>query len=400
MVAENQHGGALAAAAPLPPIPWLPLAAVISIISVFALNAGYTFPALALKLEARGYSATTIGLQAALQSLGTIAGAFAAPWLAQRHGQIPLLVAALMVEAVVISSFGLIEPIAVWYPLRFIQGFAASILFVIAETLLVTLAPAHARGRIVGIYTSINSGFFALGPALIPVIGFDGPLPYLVIGGLVLLLGLPAGVLRGHAEPMGHVPGRELIAVAAIIPLLLIAVFTFGFADGALLNLWGIYGIARGIDVATASILLALMSAGNMVLQMPIGWLADRYPRRNVLMVCSAGGLIGAVLLPWLDLSGPFAHGFVFVWGALSFGIYTVALAVVGDALSGARLVAANAAFGIVWGLGALIGAPSTGMLMDRIGAEGLAAMIGIAFLLQLIAVLVIEPVRGLPARE
>ncbi len=395
MVAENQQGGALASATPLPPIPWLPLAAVISIISVFALNAGYTFPALALKLEARGYSSTAIGLQAALQSLGTIAGAFAAPSLAQRHGQIPVMVAALLVEAVVIASFGWVEPIIAWYPLRLVQGFAASLLFVIAETLLVTFAPAHARGRIVGIYASINSGFFALGPALIPVIGFDGPLPYLVIGGLVLLLGLPAAALRGHAEPMSHVPARELVAVAAIIPLLLIAVFTFGFADGALLNLWGIYGLARGIDAGAASILLALMSAGNMVLQLPIGWLADRYPRRNVLMACSAGGLVGAALLPLLDLSGTLAYGFVFVWGALGFGIYTVSLAIVGDALSGARLVGANAAFGIVWGLGALIGAPSTGMLMDRIGAEGLSAMIGIVFALQLIAVLVIEPVRA-----
>jgi fucose permease len=60
------------------------------------------------------------------------------------------------------------------------------------------------------------------------------------------------------------------------------------------------------------------------------------------------------------------------MWGALSYGIYTVALVELGERFSGAMLVAGNAAFALMWGIGGMAGPPATGALMDAIGIQGL----------------------------
>jgi hypothetical protein len=82
------------------------------------------------------------------------------------------------------------------------------------------------------------------------------------------------------------------------------------------------------------------------------------------------------VLLPAIDLGGWLAWPYLLIWGASSFGIYTTSLVLIGERLGGSRLVVATAAFGVMWGLGALGGSAITGWLMATLGAVGLPVSI------------------------
>ena len=59
-------------------------------------------------------------------------------------------------------------------------------------------------------------------------------------------------------------------------------------------------------------------------------------------------------------------------------GIYTVSLIQLGERFSGQALIAGNAAFALVWGIGGIVGSPATGLAMQLIGHQGLPSSLGL----------------------
>ena len=62
--------------------------------------------------------------------------------------------------------------------------------------------------------------------------------------------------------------------------------------------------------------------------------------------------------------------------GATGYGIYSVALAALGDRFEGQELVAGTAAFSGMWGSGALVGSVAGGWSMSGFGPHGLPYML------------------------
>jgi hypothetical protein len=72
---------------------------------------------------------------------------------------------------------------------------------------------------------------------------------------------------------------------------------------------------------------------------------------------------------------GQVLHGSAVV-GGVGYGVYTMALIELGERFSGSALVACIAAFGLMWGVGGILGPPCAGVVMERIGAPGLPVVI------------------------
>jgi MFS family permease len=53
-----------------------------------------------------------------------------------------------------------------------------------------------------------------------------------------------------------------------------------------------------------------------------------------------------------------------------------------GDRFTGALLLAGNSAFGVMWGLGGIIGPSVAGVAMDLVGPEGLPLTLGALFVI------------------
>ena len=122
------------------------------------------------------------------------------------------------------------------------------------------------------------------------------------------------------------------------------------------------------------------MFFGSIVLQMPIGWLSDRFSRIATLRLCGAIGLLGALLLAGIAPSPMLLFGLLFAWGGIASGIYPVALSMAGDRFRGTELVAVNAAMIIAYGLGALAGPPLGGAAMDLLNTRGLFLVFAVLF--------------------
>ena len=347
------------------------LVAVIVCLMVFDVTTGLTYPLLALILEERGVSTLTNGLNASMMPLGLVVTAPLIPAVAHRLGPWRFAVACIAVTAGVLALFRIWDSLGVWFALRFLLGAAVGGLFAISEVWINELATGRNRGRVIAVYSSLLSLGFASGPLLLPTTGTQGWPPFLVgigfaLAGLVFLLSarrsIPAPPTEGRASFLAFLP---------LAPALLAAAFIFGVFDTAAMALLPLYGLRKGLDEATASYLLGALIAGNVALQFPLGWLADKTERRGVMIACAGIALLGGLLLP-AAIDTFWRWPLVVVWGTAAFGVYTLALVELGDRFTGSRLLAGTAAFTAMFGLGGIAGPALAGAAMERFGPDGL----------------------------
>jgi MFS family permease len=369
-------------------MPLAALAGIIATVSVFAIAQGLTYPLLSFILLREGYSPAMIGASAAMTPLGYIVSAPFIPWLSRRFGAGPLTVGCAGLATLMLAAIGWTQDVWLWFPLRFLLGFFANPLYVISETWMIAIAPAAKRGRVMGIYTSIVSGGFALGPLTLTVVGTQGWPPFLVgicaflVCGLILVIVLPRLPDMQDEAHTTSVGGFAMLA-----PLLLFAVAAAAAFEQGLLSLFSVYGASYGTPERTLSSLLAVFIAGNIALQLPLGALAERIGARRVMLLCAVVAVLGCALLPLL-LATPLIWPMVFVWGAVAFGIYTMALIELGERFSGAMLITGNAAFALFWGIGGIAGPPVTGAVMDIAGVQGLPLALGLLCLGLVVSIL------------
>lgn len=132
--------------------------------------------------------------------------------------------------------------------------------------------------------------------------------------------------------------------------LLLSAVVVAANFEQGVLALLPVYGTHYGIADIRMSALLSTMIAGNIAMQVPLGLLAERLTSRLVRFICVLLTLLGCALLPLL-IETPLIWPCVFIWGAVSYGIYTMSIIELGERFTGSALVAGNAAFSLMWGV-------------------------------------------------
>ena len=101
-------------------------------------------------------------------------------------------------------------------------------------------------------------------------------------------------------------------------------------------TIFPVYGVRLGLGQDTAVRMLSVFLAGSVVLQVPIGWLADRLGGEAMLAAGAAAGLAGALALP-LVLEGAFLWPLLFLWGGAVTGHYTVSLSLLGERFRSGR---------------------------------------------------------------
>lgn len=371
---------------------WRALAAIIATISVVGLSLGLTLPLISLVLERQGYDSALIGLAAAMPALGILLGSPLTPWLVRRFGARQAMVGGVLVNIATILPMAWTEHYPLWLLLRFIMGAADALLFTICETWINQLAEEHNRGRLIAVYITVLSSFFASGPLLIGLTGSEGALPFLVAC-LIMAGALPPMLLVGRGSLL--VGGSQPSAFSVwgffrLAPALAFGVLLFASIDGAAMALLPLFGLRIGYSEAVAAAMITVLVAGNIFLQVPIGWLADRMSRRCLLALCGAGVMLGALGMLVLAESGsPLLWLVLVLLGTSAGGVYTLSMVLVGQRFRGAELVTANAAFGVLWGLGTLLGPSLAGVLMHWVDPGGLPltwALLAVVFLLLLLA--------------
>lgn len=333
-----------------------PRAAIIATAAAFGLTYGLSAPLIALELDRQGISGFVIGANAAMHALGVLLIAPVLPRVVARAGLARPAQAALIAATLLLAAFPLLPLLWVWFGLRVLLGMASESLFVISEAWLSQASDEKTRARTMGIYVAAMSGGIALGPAILSVSGHEGATPFLIGAGLalaalaILLATRPA---EPASEPAGDGGLRHYLRLA---PLAVAAAALNAAVEAAGLTLLPLYAVDLGWSEAQGALLLSVLLVGAILLQLPIGWLGDRMPRRRLIPGLASIAGVGALAWPAAFAHPAFAWPMAFLWGGAFVGIYTLTLTEVGEAFQGPDLTGVFAVMSAAWGVGALIG--------------------------------------------
>jgi MFS family permease len=380
------------------------LAALMASAAIVGASLALSFPLLSLVLAAEGFEATVIGVNAAAHGLGVL---LAAPFfgrLIQGIGAVGVMRLGLATAACVLVLFSLHVDPWLWFALRLVFGAATTVVFIVSEAAINALVDDHRRGRVLGLYGTMFAVGYATGPLIIALLGAEGMAPFLV-GTAILAAGLAPTLATPSIDvALGGGPdayaARRLVMLWRTAPLILGTGAVVALVETTQFSLLPVWGLALGMGESAVALLLGVWIAGNIVLQYPVGWLADRLPRRRLLAACA--GL--ATLLSLALMSTTVATTPALLWpvllvhGGMSGGIYVLALALMGERFKGASLAGANAAFILTYEIGAMAGPPLAGLSFSIGGPPGLPLVFALALaILVPTALMAQQPARRSP---
>ena len=358
------------------------IAAAITTISTVGIGISLSGPLFSLVMERQGYSDAVIGLSTATVGVSALVASPTVPRLAKRFGVFWTMMASLLTAIVSIALIYWMNNAIGWFVLRFVLGAALTGIFVISEFWIFALAPEERRGFVMGVYATVLSLGFAVGPAILSATGSVGALPFVIAVGLLAASLIPVGIARASAPRIEPEHNTHFLPFLFAAPLAIGAVFVFGMAESSSFSFLALYGTRLGFDETTAVNLVTVMALGGLFCHIPLGLMADRFDRRLLLLACGSIGAAGALLLPVLAANLVALNVVLLFWGGITAGLYTIGLTHIGARFRGGELAGVNAAFVFTYAVGMLVGPAAVGKSMDIWVPHGFSWSLAFAFAL------------------
>ncbi len=327
---------------------------------------GMTVQLVPLVMDAEHDSKLLIGLNTTIGQLGVLISGFSLPYLARRFQGRKMVLIAVAMLIVAMVGFAFLQPRWGWFAARFLTGLCISILFTTSEMWIQSAADDQSRARVMGLYMSMLTVTFGVGPFLIPFTGFAGPWPWFVGMG-TMAFGFLVMSFLAVEESVQHQTGARFLPTLAKAPLVFICVGFTTLFEAIMLSFFTLYAIAEGLSLATATSVLGFGIAACLLFFYPIGQLADRWSRRGTICVCAGVAIVCCLLQPYVIASW-LIWPLIVLLRAGAFGSYLNGFAMLGDTFKGAELITASALVSILWGVGGLVGPPLTGYAIDHFG--------------------------------
>ncbi|MFA5677200.1 MAG: MFS transporter [Pseudomonas sp.] len=366
---------------------WSTYWVVTSAVVVVGLAMGVTLPLVSLRLDQWGYDAFAIGVMAAMPAIGILLGARLAGRLAGYLGSERCMRLMLVCSAISVGLLTVWSNYWLWLPLRLVLGGCLTITFILGESWINQLVVDRLRGRLVAVYGSAFAVSQLCGPLLLGGLGTTSDSGFWLSIAL-LLLGVAVlwqvdGAPQVNAQSAS---GSGVMGFVRRMPAVAWAVMLFACFEAMTLTLLPVYLIREGFAQAMALVMVSTVVLGDAVLQLPIGWLADKVRRTTLFRICGVMLLGSSVSIPLL-LQTPLIWPALVLFGASAGGLYTLSLILVGQRFRDDALVRANAHIALLWGFGCLLGPFSTGAASRWLSSHALPwLMAGMAAVFLLLA--------------
>ena len=366
----------------------LHLSAVVCSFLGVGLVFGFQPPLIALVLTRTGASSFAVGAVTSVSTIAVIIFGTVYPRVIARIGLKRSVLAGTAVAVIILLLMPALETVPAWTALRFINGCALGLAWIASEVWLNALATDESRGRVMAFYAVAFAAGVMAGPALLRFTGTAGWLPFMVGAVTLVVTAVPLLFIDDPPATADTYHRVRLVHLMRTAPIIMLAALIAGLVESADVSLLPVYGLRQGLDERTALLLVTVFLAGNILLQLPIGYLADRLGRRLVLGLCAAVSAIGPVLLA-VSLRTPWAlWPLLLIWGGMMYAFYTQGIAMLGETFHPRELADANAAFVMIYCAGGVIGPTVGGLAMDLWNPNSLIVFLSSATSLLVVALL------------
>ena len=355
---------------------------VILAISLAGVVAGINLPLSTLTLKHWGISSSIIGLAASMMGLSAAVTTPFLPRMVNLFGQIPVLRVSLVTLPLAILALPIFQNLYAWFLLRFIIGLAATVIWVLSEIWINSFAEDRTRGRIIAIYTSLLSLGFIIGVLIMSFTSVETFGGFYISASLAIIVALPLWSMKDIGDfeaPMNISFSKYLFSS----PILMGSSWMMGFLYAASAGLLPVFALPYvNEDYTAASRTVAWLASGELMLPLLIGWLADKYDKRKLMILLTIIAIFVLFLIPVFFHLPMLRFLLLFLLGGVTMGFYVLGLTMLGEQYKGQVLVSANASFIFFLSIGEILGPPIIGRAMDIFGNSAFGWAMGIISLL------------------
>ena len=374
-------------------------AALFLSVVLLQLGAGGVAPLDAISGAALGFSKSAIGLMGSAHFFGFFIGCWWAPRLMGDVGHSRAFAAFVAAGTISILAHMLVITPLAWSLMRMASGLCVAGCYTIIEAWMQSKVTNETRGRAMGVYRAVDI-MGSLGAQLI--IGVLTPGSYVSYNLLALLLCaalFPLTLTKAEPPETPEAPRLRPALAWARSPLASVGVVVSGVTGAAFRMVGPMYGQEVGFASNQIALYLAAYVVGGAVAQYPVGWAADKYDRRAVLIWLSVLSILtcGAAIL--LADQGPVANYLtIAAFGFATMPIYSVLTAHAHDYATPIERVELSAAMMFLYAVGAIASPYLASVLIEGFGSGAMFVMIAVAHVLLVIFGLV--RMRARPAPE
>jgi MFS family permease len=356
----------------------LSFAALFLSVLLLQLSSGGVGPLDALSGLALGFSTQEIGILGSAHFLGFFIGCWWAPRLMGSVGHSRAFAAFTSAGCIgLMSHMLLVDPLA-WAVMRVASGLCIAGCYTVIEAWLQAKVTNATRGRTMAVYRVVDtSGSFVAQM----MIGFLEPATYASYNLLAIICcaALLPLTLTTVQQPVTPTSPRLRPGMAwSKSPLATAGVLVAALSSASFRMVGPLYGQEVGLLATEIASFLAAFVLGGAIAQYPVGWLADRFDRRVVLIWLSIAAIASsAVTIAGAESGqlGVFLSAALF--GMTTFPIYSVAAAHAHDFASDEERVELSAALMFFFATGAIAAPYAASFLIDLYGPPALFVLIG-----------------------
>ncbi|MBY5932013.1 MFS transporter [Tateyamaria omphalii] len=376
-------------------------AALFLSVILLQLSSGALGPLDALSGLVLDFTRQEIGLLGSAHFLGFFIGCWWAPRLMGSVGHSRAFAAFTAAGAIgLIAHMLVVDPIA-WAVMRVASGMCVAGCYTVIEAWLQSKVTNESRGRTMAVYRVMDMGASLAAQLVIGVLEPASYVSYNILAIVCCAALLPLTLTRVKQPETPSAPRLRPRLAAQKSPLAAAGVVVAALSSASFRMVGPIYGQEVGLNTQQIAWFMAAFVLGGAVAQYPVGWLADKYDRRWVLIWLSAAAVASCAITAFA--TGLSATGIMVtagIFGLTTFPIYSVAAAHAHDFADASERVELSAALMFYFALGAIAAPFTASALIDAFGPPALFAMIAVGHVILIIFGLARMRARATPSER
>lgn len=361
-------------------------AALFLSVALLQLSSGGVGPLDALSGLVLDFSTQEIGLLGSAHFVGFFIGCWWAPRLMGSVGHSRAFAAFTAAGAIGLLAHMLVLDPYAWAAMRVASGLCVAGCYTIIESWLQAKVTNETRGRTMGVYRIVDMTGSLAAQMVISVLEPASYVSYNILAILCCAALVPLTLTRVPQPETPDAPRlRPMLAVASS-PLAAAGVVVAALSSASFRMVGPLYGQEVGLSVDQIAWFLAAFVLGGAVAQYPIGWLADKFDRRWILIWLSVAAVASCAVTVAAQQSGTLGIMLTAgLFGFTSFPIYSVAAAHAHDFAESHERVELSAALMFWFAAGAIAAPYGASVLIQAYGPPALFAMIAVAHVILVI---------------
>ncbi|MEQ8895740.1 MAG: MFS transporter [Roseovarius sp.] len=355
-------------------------AALFLSVILLQLSSGGVGPLDALSGIALDFTTTQIGLLGSAHFVGFFIGCWWAPRLMGSVGHSRAFAAFTAAGTIgLLMHMLVIDPWA-WTLMRVATGCCVAGCYTIIEAWLQAKVTNETRGRTMGTYRIVDMTASLMAQLVISVLEPASYVSYNILALFCCAALIPLTLTRVRQPETPAAPRLRPRLLIECSPLAAAGVLVAAVSSASFRMVGPLYG--EGVGLATDQIawFLASFVLGGAIAQYPVGWLADKYDRRHVLIGLSVAAILSCIVTASVqELSSTGVMLTAFFFGLTSIPIYSVSAAHANDFVDSTKRVELSAALMFFFATGAIAAPLFASSLIDLFGPAAMFTMIAFA---------------------